>query len=201
MKSLHQALCSLTPTATSSAELLKQLHECRCPEDPSPEHQAERLLNQLTYQDFPALRRAKAKLTVASCDKKIDIFFQARITGMVGTLNLYLDPQLSYSWHQVSLIAAKAAGCGPNHAQNLWTWIQKYLRAGKLPLHRYGTYHLSILKDKDFASEIQGHLSEISQKGYIHARDIVDYIATLEVQQQLGTKARGISDCTARCWL
>ncbi|CAA7270361.1 unnamed protein product [Cyclocybe aegerita] len=67
MKSLHQALCSLTPTATSSAELLKQLHECRCPEDPSPEHQAERLLNQLTYQDFPALRRAKAKLTVASC--------------------------------------------------------------------------------------------------------------------------------------
>ena len=34
---------------------------------------------------------------------------------------------------------------------------------------------------------------KISKKGYIQAQDIVDYVATPEVQEWLGTKARGIS--------
>jgi hypothetical protein len=33
---------------------------------------------------------------------------------------------------------------------------------------------------------------EIAKKEYIHAQDIVDYITTPEVQQQLETRARGI---------
>jgi len=33
---------------------------------------------------------------------------------------------------------------------------------------------------------------EIAKKGYIRAQDIVDYVVTPEVQQQLGTRARGI---------
>jgi hypothetical protein len=35
---------------------------------------------------------------------------------MVATLNLYLDPELSYSWRDASVIAVKASGRGANHA-------------------------------------------------------------------------------------
>ena len=64
-----------------------------------------------------------------------------------------------------------------------------------------GTYHSSILDDKDFQRDIQLHLTEIAKKEYIHAQDIVDYMATPEVQQKLGTKACGIHVQTTRRWL
>ena len=171
------------------------------PRDVAPETQTDSLLNNLSYKDFPALRRARATLTVKSKDKKLDVFFRSRITTMVGTLNLYLDPQLSYSWREASVLAAKAAGHGMRYARNLRIWIRRFLNSGKLPLHRYGTYHSSILEDEDFAQDIQNHLMKISKKGYIRAQDIVDYVATPEVQERLGTKARGISVRTARRWL
>ena len=120
---------------------------------------------------------------------------------MVATLNLYLDPELSYSWREASVLAAKAMGRGIKHARNLRRWIKKYLQNKKLPLHHYGTYHASILEDEDFRGDIQLHLTEISKKGYVQAQDIVDYIATPEVQQRLGTRARGIHVRTARRWL
>ena len=111
---------------------------------------------------------------------------------MVATLNFYLDPELSYSWQESSILAAKALGRGVKHARNLRKWINNYLHSEKLPLHRYGTYRSSILEDEDFRRNIQLHLTEIAKKGYIRAQDIVDYVATPEVQQQLGTRARGI---------
>jgi len=55
-------------------------------------------LDQLHYKNFPALRRVHAKLTIKSKDKKIDIIFRVCITEMVSTLNLYLDPELLYTW-------------------------------------------------------------------------------------------------------
>lgn len=120
---------------------------------------------------------------------------------MVATLNLYLDPELSYSWCEASLIAAKASGWGTNHAQNLRTWLHRYLHSGKLPMHCYGQYNSSMLDHEDFAQDIQLHLTEITKKGYIRAQDIVDYVATPEVQAKLGTKAQGISVMTAWRWL
>jgi len=81
-------------------------------QDALPENATDNLLNGLSYKDFPALRRARASLTVKSHDKKIDVFFCARISGMVGTLNLYLDPSLSYSWRECSLLVSKASGHG-----------------------------------------------------------------------------------------
>jgi hypothetical protein len=178
-------------------ELLQDLRKGRRPKDNSPETTTDQFLNGLSYKDFPALRRARAKLTVKAKDPKLDVFFRSRITSMVATLNLYLDPELSYSWRESSVLAAKALGRGMNHARNLRKWIKKYLRSEKLPLHRYGTYHSSILKDEDFRREIQLHLMEIAKKGYIRAQDIVDYVATPEVQQWLGTRARGIHVRTA----
>ncbi|KIJ98623.1 hypothetical protein K443DRAFT_103686, partial [Laccaria amethystina LaAM-08-1] len=58
-----------------------------------------------------------------------------------------------------------------------------------------------ILDDEDFARDIQLHLLEIGKKGYICAQDIVDYVATPEVQTRLGTKARTIHEQTACRWL
>ena len=53
----------------------------------------------------------------------------------------------------------------------------------------YGHYHSSILKDEDFAQGIQLWLIEIAKDGYIKAEDIVDYVATPEIQEKLGSKA------------
>jgi len=170
--------------------------------DTVPHNQTDALLNALSFRDFPELRRARAKLTVKSKDKLLDVFFRSRITGMLGTLNLYLDPELSYSWREASLLASKAAGHGMNHARNLRGWILTFLNSGKLPLHRYGTFHSSILQDEDIAQEIQLHLLEIGKTGYIRAQDIVDYIAKPEVQEKLAGKARTtIHHRTACRWL
>jgi hypothetical protein len=182
-------------------ELLRQLREGKHPRDDSPETICDQVLNGLCYKDFPRLRNAKAKLTLKAKDKKLDVFFRSRITAMVATLNFYLDAELSYSWRESSVLAAKAMGRGVNHARNLRKWINNYLRSEKLPLHRYGTYHSSILEDEDFRQDIQLHLIEIAKNGYIRAQDIVDYVATDEVQKKLGTKARGIHVRTARRWL
>jgi len=88
-----------------------------------------------------------------------------------------------------------------NHARNLHTWLQRYLHSKKLPLHCYRNYNSFILDDEDFAQDIQLHLTKITNKGYIRAQDIVDYIATPEVQARLGTKACGIHLTTAWKWL
>lgn len=181
--------------------LLRMLREGQRPRDDSRETETDQILNKLSHKDFPVLRRAQAKLRIKAKDKKIDIFFRSRITAMAATLNLYLDSELSYSWRDSSILAAKAAGRGVKHARNLRKWIKDFLYTEKLPLHRCGAYHTSILDDEDFAQGIQLHLTEISKKGYIRAQDIVNYVATPEVQQRLGVKARGIHVRTARRWL
>ena len=78
--------------------LLQDLHEGWCPKDNSPETTTDQFLNSLSYKDFPALCCAWDKLTVKAKDLKLDVFFQSHITSMVATLNLYLDPELSYTW-------------------------------------------------------------------------------------------------------
>lgn len=47
--------------------------------------------------NFSMLCTACEKLAVVSKDKKIDILFRARVASMVGTLNLFLDPELKYT--------------------------------------------------------------------------------------------------------
>ena len=179
-------------------ELLDDIKRNKSLPDTVPEDQTDALLNSLSFRDFPELRRARENLTVKSKDKLLDV----RITGMVGTLNLYLDPELSYSWREASLLISKAAGHGMNHARNLRRWILKYLNSGKFPLHRYGHFNSSILQDEDIAQAIQLHLLEIGKTGYIWAQDLVDYIAKLEVQEKLaGKTCTTIHHRTACHWL
>ncbi|KAF8967562.1 hypothetical protein BDZ97DRAFT_1903395 [Flammula alnicola] len=149
---------------------------CSLP-DTVPKDQTNALLNALSYKDFPELRHAQAKLTVKGKDKLLDVFFCSRITAMV-------------------------AGHGMNHARNLRMWIIHYLNSGQLLLHRYGTFHSSILEDEDIAQGIQLHLLEVGKKGYICAQDIVDYIVTPEVQEQLARKTKTTIHVHIACrWL
>ncbi|KAG1878842.1 hypothetical protein F4604DRAFT_1923521 [Suillus subluteus] len=145
-------------------KMLEDIQKGQPPCDDSPESFMDLVLNALDYKDFPALRRAQAKIAVNSKDKKLDVVFQSHITAMLGALNLYLDPELSYGWREASLIALKSLGQGINHARSIRTWIHQFLCNGKLPLHRYGQYHSSILEDEDFTQEIQLHLSEVQQR-------------------------------------
>ena len=71
----------------------------------------------------------------------------------------------------------------------------------KLPLHRHGQHQSSILDDEDFSQNIQLHLMEIAKNGYIHTEDVVDYVASPQIQAKLGSNACGISIHTACHWL
>ncbi|KIJ33166.1 hypothetical protein M422DRAFT_264882 [Sphaerobolus stellatus SS14] len=106
---------------------------------------------------------------------------------MVGALNLYLDPTLSLSWREASVLASKAAGHGVYHACSLWSWIHRYLTTKKLPLHHY-CQSQSLLEDEDLPQAIQLHLQEISKSGYIRAEDIVDFISSPTMQEQFADK-------------
>ncbi|KAF7378025.1 hypothetical protein MSAN_00226400 [Mycena sanguinolenta] len=165
----------------------------------------DRVLNQLNYTHFPALRRAVAFLTIKSKDKTFDVFFRARITAMVGILNLYLDPELSYTWREASMIVAKSQGHGSYCARSIQSWLHTFLTSKKLPLHRYGQYHSSILNDEDFADSIKLYLQSVSRKeGHFKAQDLVDFVASPEMQDRLeeaGIRKRSISVWTARRWL
>jgi hypothetical protein len=57
------------------------------------------------------------------------------------------------------------------------------------------------LEDEDFKRDIQLHPTEVAKDGYIRAQDIVDYVATPEVQARLGARAKGIHIRTAQRWL
>src|SRR5882724_9473978 len=170
-------------------------------EDKTKETGPDQVLGKLDWRDFPSLNQARARLTIESNNSGIDVFFRAHITGMVGTLNLYLDPDLSYTWWEASLIVAKATGHGVRHARNWCTWIHVYLKRAKLPVHHYGQFHSSILDDEDLAMAIQLHLQELTKNNYIQAEDIVDFISTPEIQEYLGKRQTKISVHTAWRWI
>src|ERR1700722_15942044 len=93
--------------------LMTMLRNGEIPEDPCKgyENASDTALNALNYKDFPSLCRARAKLSVKSKDPKLNVIFRGHIISMVGTLNLYLDPELSCSWCE-ALLVAKSLGMG-----------------------------------------------------------------------------------------
>jgi hypothetical protein len=93
---------------------LKELRNGQWPVEPSKtqDNASDAALNALNYKDFPALCCAQAKLNIASKDTELDLTFQSHIAAMVGTLNLYLDPKLSYTWCESFLVVAKSLGLG-----------------------------------------------------------------------------------------
>ena len=154
-------------------ELLEELRKGQTPTDgiEDLENTSDTALNILNYKDFPALRRARAKLGVKACDPKLDFIFRSRITSMVGTLNLYLDAELLYSWREASVVVTKSLGLGVQNgskqARNIRSWIHQFLAFGKLPTHRWGQASTLILDHEDISQDIQLHLMEKAKKGFI----------------------------------
>ena len=87
--------------------------QTQCPQDDSPETVTDQILNGLCYKNSPELHHTQAKLTIKA---RLDVFFWGHITAMVAALNIYLDPELSYSWQESSVLTAKAMGRGVKHA-------------------------------------------------------------------------------------
>jgi hypothetical protein len=81
--------------------------------------------------------KALAKLVEKSQDTRLDITLRAWLTGMKGVLNIYLDPNLDYSWTDASLMVAKVEGHGMKRARKLREWILAFARTEVLPVHHY----------------------------------------------------------------
>ena len=163
-------------------------------------------LEKLWWRDFERLGQAQVELSFKVKDSKLTIVLRSRIASMVGTLNLYLDKTLLYTWRQASELASKAQGKGTSYARNIRTWIHTYLEDKSLPHDNYGTTNSSLLANEDFAQRIQLYLLERSKEGYIKAQDIVDFVATEEMQEMIKRlKGEGakltISLRTAERWL
>ena len=163
-------------------------------------------LEKLWWWDFERLTQAQEELSLKVKDPKLAIILRSRIALMVGTLNLYLDKTLPYTWCRASELASKAQGKGTSYARSIRTWIHAYLEDSILPHDNYGTTNSSLLADEDFAQNIQLYLLERSKGGYIKAQDIVDFVATEEMQEKI-KKLKGegakltISLRTAEQWL
>ncbi|KIJ22610.1 hypothetical protein M422DRAFT_276934 [Sphaerobolus stellatus SS14] len=92
-------------------EAHQRLQEMLCDlTDNAPMSVSDSALDSLSWKDFPKLHWARDCLSVKNKDKTLDIVFRSRITAMVATLNFYLDVELSYTWQEASVLAAKAAG-------------------------------------------------------------------------------------------
>ncbi|KAI0263335.1 hypothetical protein BGY98DRAFT_1103889 [Russula aff. rugulosa BPL654] len=135
------------------------------------------------------LRTACAKLTVEA---------------MLGLLNLYLNEGLLLSWRKTSVVVSKAQGHGDAHARCIRKWTVDFLQHGTFPLHRLGQACWTVLSDEDIASEIKLQMVEKSKKGFLKAKDLVDLVATPEMQEIFSEKGickKLISKKTATCWL
>jgi hypothetical protein len=139
-----------------------------------------------------------------SKDKKIDVLFRARIVSMASTLSLFLDLELEYTWREASLISLKAQGQGVNHTQCIREWILRYLWHGELPFHRLGQARWTVLEDEDVAREIKLKLTEQTKGHFMKASDVVDVVASPELQvvlRQKGINKPSISERTVWRWL
>lgn len=187
--------------------MLKDLRAGRLPAD-QPEQSAgdRRMDDVLAMQtDKLLLRRARDRLKIKSKNKKIDVVFRARISAMLGALNLFLDESVPCTWRQASVIVAKMQGQSERHARTIRHWLLDYLRDEKLPFHRHGQSHSNVLDDEDISTHLQLKLSERVKDGkYIVSADVCDIVASKDMQaifKSAGICKPSISERTARRWL
>ncbi|KIJ33322.1 hypothetical protein M422DRAFT_264710 [Sphaerobolus stellatus SS14] len=131
----------------------------------APRSVSDSALASLFWKDFPKLHWARDCLSVKNKDKTSDIVFHSHITAMVATLNFYLDVELSYTRQEASVLAANAAEQSAKFAWNIREWLHTYLSHQKLPMHRYGCHHSSILEDEDLQEPLQLGLLEKAKDG------------------------------------
>jgi hypothetical protein len=181
--------------------LLENLRRGRAPVDESPPAPVDDALNLL--RDRAALSRAREKLQ--SQARTLDVIFQARVSAMLGVLNLFLDPGLPCTWREASMIVSKAQGHGSTRARSIRAWVLDFVREGTLPLHSYRYTRQTVLQNDEVLQEIQGGLSERAKEGgYIKAEDVCEIVASETVQHlfvRLGVHKPSISKATGHRWL
>ena len=136
------------------------------------------------WKDHEKLGWACVSLAAKCKDPCIDIFLWTHLTGMLGVLNLYLDPVLHHTWTEASLIVARIQGSGEKCAHNLCQWILDFVRAGVLPSHCYGLACWFLLEHEDIKEAIQLQLREHTQGRNMTAADVVEVVSTPELQAQ-----------------
>ncbi|KAI0281130.1 hypothetical protein BGY98DRAFT_1095071 [Russula aff. rugulosa BPL654] len=134
----------------------------------------------------PNFCTACAKLTVKVGNKSLDLVTCQRIQAMLSLLNLLKDMGMDA------------------HARCIRKWTVEFLQHGALPLHHLGQARWTVLSDKDIASEIKLQMVEKSKKGFLKAEDLVDLVATPEMQEIFSEKGickKSISKNMATRWL
>ena len=156
------------------------------------------------WKDQEALVKALPKLVEKACNLWLDLILCAHLTGMIGMLNLYLDPKLKSSWTDTSVIVVKIEGCSVNHECNPWEWILSFIQSGELPVCHLGQSRWNILDAEDLSQSLQTLLLSHTKGHYITAGDVVELVSGLVIQQKF-TQSRiscaSISECTAHHWL
>ncbi len=110
-KAVVKAVPDASGTQSATQALLDDLCHRHAPVDESPPAPADSVLDLLC--NHVVLLRAQEKLLPQSQDKRsLDVVYQALISAMIGVLNLFLDPDLSYTWREASMIVTKVQGNG-----------------------------------------------------------------------------------------
>jgi len=136
-----------------------------------------------------------------------NLWVQSRITGMLALCRLFSSPNSRLSWTKSSELAADAAGHGsPTYARKLRHWVVEFERQGmgytSLPLTRHGLFDTHRLYDEDLSTKIHEFLLNLRKDQlFFKAEDIVNFVATPDMQVAMGTKATTISKQTAQRWL
>jgi len=116
------AAVKAAPHANGTQGTIQALLESLChgcaPVDKAPPALANNALDLLC--NHAALSKARESLVLQSQDKlSLDVVFWAHISAMVGILNLFLDPELLYSWREALIIVTKVQGHGLTHAHSI----------------------------------------------------------------------------------
>jgi hypothetical protein len=181
---------------------LKEICRSHVPTDIGPLTRADKALD--VWKDRERLQSACVALSAMSKNTNFDVILRARLTGMVGVLNLYLDPVLRYTWRSASVMVSKIEGKGVNHARMLRQWILEFVRSEKLPQPNYSHSHWTVLDDEDISQFLQLQIMAHTKGHYLTASSIVKVVASEEVQEKfsrLGITKPTISEHTARRWL
>ena len=136
-----------------------------------------------------------------------NLWVQNRISGMLTLCRLFSSPNLKFSWTKASKIAAEVVGHGsPTYTHKLRHWVVEFERQGmdytSLPLTQHGRFDTRRLMDEDLSTKIHEFLLKLrKEQPFFKAEDIVNFIATPEMQSAMGTKATFICKKTAQCWI
>jgi hypothetical protein len=192
----------LTPDAHRQAleRLIQQAQRLGTVHNRTSEELA-RLERQLHTSSPTTLLHAKLCLRAHLQNTRLDLVFRNRLAAMYATLNLYLDKKLGLGWHEASILAARGQGYeGEKRARSVRTWIHDFIQLDRLPQHGYRGNPDSLLLDEDLSTGLKLFLMNKRKAGdYIRGSDVVDYVATPEVQEKHGTIK--ITEQTGRRWL